>query len=684
MVLLLFSAVTVTLTAPGDAVDRPRPMLRTGGVAVGGVTTRVDPASLRDPAPVSRTGVPPDPATAIAAVFGSSETLRPDQPRPAGARTDAAIAAARNESASFQVDLRSGDESLVGLRARMTGPLVGPSGISISASAVTLAREGHYRVVQESDGEGAPGRWPDALIPDRDPLLHGDGGAFPFSLAPRSAAALWVDVAVPPDAAPGVYASRLRIARVGGARLVDVPVRLTVRPFGLPSTSSLRSIFLLNPWDVCATRDGYDGGYTEIARPGGGGCDPAREATWRVFNRFARLGLRNRISIANPYPTPRMRAPDRSRVVPDRIRRGAPATAAAAFDVHVEPLLDGTSQQGTLRGARLTAFGTQWNCILDPGRGRNCLADWRRFVDAHAPAARDRFVAWVCDEPRYSGDAHQTPWGRLIGGHVTARHAPCEQLRAAARAGWPGVATKITTTVDDPGLYADRSVDPAGLGPTATEILAPDVTSLVTRDGGSSRGQYEPFARDPRTELWFYLACPTAGCDPGRSDAAAVRDPSYTGWPSYTIDQPGSQASAMGWLAFLYDVRGESYFDTTSGFGKGPGFQHGIESFGSNGDGQLFYPGHVRVERSSGTTREPMPFESIRLRRIREGREDHEYLQLLATCGRRAEALQVVTNLYGDPDHAMFQTTVGQAQLDGAREALAQMIERYGCGATAE
>lgn len=652
------------------------------GVRPGGPTGDSAPGSVRTAAAAARAntiGVPTGAPFAVA--FGSATTLRPDRPRPVGGQRHAVLAAAANESASFQVDLRTADRAVGVSGAAPVRALTGPGGATIPRSALTVSRESAYTVVQESDGEGERGLWPDRLIPDSDPLLGGDGRAFPLRLAPRSAAALWVDVAVPMRAKPGRYRGVLRLRGADGSRLADVPIRLTIRPFALPSTSSLRSIFLVNPWDICAPSPGYSGGYVGLVRPDRSGCDPAKEDSWRLFRRFAQLGLRNRISIANPYPTPQMRAPNRTPVVPTPKRRGAPTTTAEAFTAYVKPLLDGHAGIGVLPGARLTAFTTQWGCILDPGRGRNCLADWRRFVATHAPEAQRRFLPWVCDEPQFSGDAHQTPWGGLIGWQMTTSHAPCESLRARARAGWPGLPVKITTTIDDPGLYPEGTVVPTTLGPQAVEVLAPDVTSLVTRDGGSTRSSYDDFVRRPGTELWFYLACPTAGCDPGRSDPQAVRDPAYDGWPSYSIDQPASQASAMGWMAFLYDVRGESYFDTTSGFGEGPGFQHGIRGFGSNGDGQLFYPGRVRIRSGSRTVSEPMPFESIRLKRIREGREDYEYLRLLETCGHRAEAQAVVERLYGDPDHAMFQTTVSQAQLDAAREQLAELIVRRRCGA---
>src|SRR4029079_10509875 len=68
--------------------------------------------------------------------------------------------------------------------------------------------------------------------------------------------------------------------------------------------------------------------------------------------------------------------------------------------------------------------------------------------------------------------------------------------------------------------------------------------------------------------------------------------------------------------------------------------------FGGNGDGTLVYPG--RPKNIGGNT--DIPIESIRLKLIRDGLEDYEYLNLLA---RHADAAMVkklvdtlVTNTY--------------------------------------
>ena len=68
--------------------------------------------------------------------------------------------------------------------------------------------------------------------------------------------------------------------------------------------------------------------------------------------------------------------------------------------------------------------------------------------------------------------------------------------------------------------------------------------------------------------------------------------------------------------------------------------------FGGNGDGTLYYPG--KPSKIGGTKH--VPIESIRLKLLREGMEDYEYLHLLKTMGEEAYANEqlalVVTNTY--------------------------------------
>jgi hypothetical protein len=101
--------------------------------------------------------------------------------------------------------------------------------------------------------------------------------------------------------------------------------------------------------------------------------------------------------------------------------------------------------------------------------------------------------------------------------------------------------------------------------------------------------------------------------------------------------------------------------------------------FGGNGDGNLFYPG--RPEGYDGSEdsviggRTDIPIESLRLKRIRDGREDYEYLRELRSRGREARARAIAERLIGARDVAVRGATFSQADLDAARCELAELLD---------
>jgi hypothetical protein len=99
------------------------------------------------------------------------------------------------------------------------------------------------------------------------------------------------------------------------------------------------------------------------------------------------------------------------------------------------------------------------------------------------------------------------------------------------------------------------------------------------------------------------------------------------------IDAPGTANRVMQWLAWRFSMEGELYYSMNEAYGQGNDPWANVRLFGGNGDGTLFYPG--RPDRIGG--RSDIPIESIRLKLIREGMEDYEYLALLAgLLGRNA------------------------------------------------
>jgi hypothetical protein len=138
--------------------------------------------------------------------------------------------------------------------------------------------------------------------------------------------------------------------------------------------------------------------------------------------------------------------------------------------------------------------------------------------------------------------------------------------------------------------------------------------------------------------LWFYQSCASHGCN-------IVGGDYFTGWPNYVIDIQGAANRVMQWVAWKYRIDGELYYSMDEAYGKGNDPWTNILLFGGNGDGTLFYPG--RPDRIGGHS--DIPIESIRLKLIREGMEDYEYLAMLARLEDRKSADQFADKIVKKP-----------------------------------
>ena len=133
------------------------------------------------------------------------------------------------------------------------------------------------------------------------------------------------------------------------------------------------------------------------------------------------------------------------------------------------------------------------------------------------------------------------------------------------------------------------------------------------------------------------------------------------------IDAPATQNRAMEWQAWRQKVDGELYYDTTYAFTRGDAWSSQYY-FGGNGDGTLFYPG--TPAKIGGTTH--IPIASLRLKMIREGMEDYEYLKALADAGDAAMADAEAAAL----SPKAYQNMNDPAQIDAARHRIALRIEQ--------
>jgi hypothetical protein len=315
----------------------------------------------------------------------------------------------------------------------------------------------------------------------------------------------------------------------------------------------------------------------------------------------------------------------------------------AHFDATYGPFVSGTGPTQT-PGAALTSVQYEG--------GLTDSAAMKSWFDHFAAMGWDgKLLQYTCDEPPQT-----CAWTDIPG-----------RLRAAKAAN-PAYRTLLTTTlgeIRDAEARYGISIQPS------LELVVPVINLLWDRPGqrfaGPQAATYAAFVQSgPRKELWSYQSCMSHGC--GGTSAY------FTGWPSYMIDASAVRNRAMQWLEFLYGVTGEVYYETTMAYSHDPWSNQW--DFSGNGDGTLFYPG--TPARIGGTTH--IPVASIRLKLIREGMEDFEYLKLLSDLGdptmARAEAQALFPTAY--------QTEQSPDALMAARDRIARRIVALEGGAAAQ
>jgi hypothetical protein len=340
-------------------------------------------------------------------------------------------------------------------------------------------------------------------------------------------------------------------------------------------------------------------------------ADPANH--WAAKARFVQAGLDDRISISVPQFEPLISADDVSK-----------------FETYILPFLAGTGPT-QIPGAELTSIQVDAGTYLPAWRDEAVL---RGFAD--------RAFVYACDEPDSQPD-------------VAGAWSGCKAVASDALGVWPGVRTLVTATINQAqAQQADGLI----------RILVPVVNDFDDKPGsgsvyvGDQGPNYAGFVGSGE-QVWLYTSCLSEGCN-----ATGETDPYWVGWPGYVTDAPATEARAMGWLSFLYGTSGELYFAVDKKFSTAWTDQL---NEGGQGDGTLFYPG--TPELVGGT--EPIPIESIRLKYIRDGYEDYEYLHFLAANSQGDQAEQIARDLFAN----MYSTNQGGLAVSVARFLLAQRVQ---------
>ena len=311
------------------------------------------------------------------------------------------------------------------------------------------------------------------------------------------------------------------------------------------------------------------------------------------------------------------------------------------FDNAYGPFLDGNAST-QLQGAKLTS--------LQSGANLNSAAEHSDWA-AHFKSKGwfDRLFQYTCDEPPIT-----CQWS-----DITSRAQNAKQADPAFR-------TLVTTDMDQ----AQKN---GALG--AIDMMVPLVNFMDDRgfdaygwtQGGLTRSQYDLFLKQPEKELWLYQSCMSHGCGGTVDIGNPTADQLYfTGWPTYAIDASNVRARAMEWFSFSYDATGELYYETTQGYYDHDDAWTDEWQFSGNGDGDLFYPG--TVAKIGGKT--DIPIASLRMKMLREGMEDYEYLKLLSAVGGADDAKKIAAQLFPKA----YQADAKPADLMAARETIAREI----------
>jgi hypothetical protein len=327
-----------------------------------------------------------------------------------------------------------------------------------------------------------------------------------------------------------------------------------------------------------------------VCRAYTGSPDCSTQTLVPLLQMFHRLALEHRITLASAFPR-----------LPGQATWDLPDWNT--FEALWGPFLDGTAPS-RLPGARMTS----WQ-YLGPATAEG-LADFQEEARRHD---------WLSRAFDYVGD--EPPYGITF--------EALGQRGTLSRQAAPEVPKLLTSTVTDLEQY-----NLVGLIDTLV-VLVNYMEGTQPPYVGNQAAHYTDFVSLPNRELWMYQSCMSQGCV--ANEPAPENQPGQ-GWPSYMIDRPATKARALEWVSFLQGATGELYYQTVGLLSTAWTNQF---RFNGNGDGTLFYPGTPST--IGGTTAVPLP--SIRLKLIRLGIQDYEWLKAVSDAGDPGFARNVARRL---------------------------------------
>ncbi|TAK08179.1 MAG: DUF4091 domain-containing protein [Candidatus Manganitrophaceae bacterium] len=535
-------------------------------------------------------------------------------------RGGATLSAGRNEFEPFQIFIAAPAASgLSQVNVTITdltdgrGNVIAALGASGRPKNIVLYREHYLPVSTASSSEGKTGLWPDGLVPKVDEYfgevrrMPGETApAFPFNVAAGQKQGIWVDLYVPPGTPAGLYKGSAQVT-IGSAVAADIPIQLTVRNFDLPSVPSLKTAYAV--------------GIGEVKTGHYGTAAVGNDKYWELLCLYTKEMLLHHVSNENIlWPKPAWNS------TLGKIDWSLPSISTTCNQRYPEFLSGGDPNllpNGKLPGTKLT------RARMRDGTGLSSTTvetsayykDYTRHIADMGWKSQLFYYLW--DEPPYPS--------------VSGVRRCDQNYSGVASTAWSDVYKKAK-------YFKDNGVDIPIMITSSRQasedcftnyLKVPDYTryldiwtvpnTWMNGKPGSNfpfntnlRRSYDTIIA-PGKELWWYQACGSHGC--GGSE---------TGYPTPMADLPAIYSRAYEWLTYQYQIgyaapgpQTELYFETVYAyqFSTNDPWKN-IYYFTGNGDGTYFYPG--RPDKIGGTKHIPIP--SIRLKMLREGIEDYEYL----------------------------------------------------------
>jgi len=565
-------------------------------------------------------------------ITGPLEKVRQDSGQP-GMVHWAIVYATQNEIQSFQVHVKAPAGGIQRLNVTVSDLVqTAPSHYAISASStdIVIYRE-YYEHVSPSVSStgfafyGETGYYPDILVPKIDPYYKQTTNAFPASISGGNNQSFWVDVHIPKSAPSGWYLGHVTVA-YDKTTVATLPVLYGVWQWPASSGGYMPSKATLG---FSSANGGFGYGDLCFQEYGSGNCGnyPGAEGNTNTGIAYAiadaeTLLLDNRMSM------------DYDAILTD--------TGNFSFYNAVEgPNNNGTNGRikQILRGAQRTVgqIGCAGGCAFNETTAR-IFANWVR--DFSREGWISSLTYYLADEPGESA------WTTINRNGPASRSYSSPNVPMVATTDWANVSSNSAENSIDWIVVAVQCMEP-GIAYVCYSNQKPLPNQRSTYDkwlsGNCCNGT------GPKRELGSYLACGSSGtCSNG-----IVGSLSY---PNYDVDAYPVANRIQEWDAYRnglgYDgipLRTELYYYFTQSFrsySPTTNAWQGVYAYGNWGDGDLLYPGTTAMV----GTRYPIWIPSMRIKYIRDGMQDYEYMNLLYNKGRGAfvsnEIATFIANMY--------------------------------------